>query len=285
MNAFRTRLLDNASNNVIIQGAYSANANQDIAQLIFQNYDKDTSNIYNMGSITVRDHFGDTTNNGMGDILFKTSAEGSNLYERMRVAYDGKIGVGTSNPDKLFTVAGDAKVTGILTTSNVSMCNLYVSSNIGVGTSNPKTSLEVRGGSVLAKNFASVTKTTNSLSNLDIYVNWDAPTNSDKYFIILDATAEVANGAVSGFRRQRFAIRTFNAATSSPQIQATETAVAFGNIPAYSSLGITHVYSSTSNLLIRSTTNWNTAGDLHHSFNVTLALAPDTSNVNNVWLS
>lgn len=285
MQAFRTRLTDNASNNVIIQGAYSANPNADIAQLLFQNFDLDTNSMYNMGSITVRDHFGNSNNNGLGDILLKTSAEGSNLYERMRVLYDGKIGIGLSNPDKLLTVGGDARIAGTLTASNMTMSNLYVTSNLGVGTSNPKTTLEVRNGDILARNYASLTKTVNTLGNLDIRINWDAATSSDKYFIIVDTTSEIANGAISGFRKQRIAIRTFDSATSSPAIQASETAIAFGNIAAYQTMSVSGVYASPSNFTLRSSTTWNPGGDLHHSFTVTVALAPDTTAIDNIWLS
>jgi hypothetical protein len=282
---FKVRTLDNTSNLVLIQGAYSANSNVDIAQLILQNYDNDTAKFYNMGSITVRDHFGDSNNNGLGDLLFKTSEEGSNLYERMRITYDGKIGVGTANPDRDFVVQGDAKITGSLITSDMSLSNVFVTSNIAIGTSNPRTALEVRGGDILAKNFVSLTKTTNSLNALDINIHWNNPTSSNQYFILLETTSQVANGTLSGFRRQRLAIKTQDSDPTSPSLQAVESAVSFGNLAAYNTMNIVGVYSNANTFTLRSSNSWGAAGNLHHSFTVNLALGPDAPSVNNIYFS
>lgn len=282
---FKVRNLDNASNVVFVQGAYSANSNVDIAQLILQNYDNDTAKIYNMGSITVRDHFGDSNNNGLGDILFKTSDEGSNLYERVRITYDGKVGIGTSTPDTDFVVQGDAKITGSLLTADMSLSNVFVTSNIGIGTSNPRTSLEVRNGNILAKNFVSLTKTTNTLTPLNINIHWNNATSNNKYFIILDTTSEISNGTLSGFRKQRVAIRTLDSDPTSPSIQALETAVAFGNLAAYNTMSINGLYSNANTYTLQSSTSWNSGGDLHHSFTVNLALGPDIASVNNIYFS
>lgn len=282
---FKVRTLDNTSNLVLIQGAYSSNSNVDIAQLILQNYDHDTAKTYNMGSITVRDHFGDSNNNGLGDILFKTSEEGSNLYERVRITYDGKVGVGTSTPSKDFVVAGDALITGNLTASDMTLSNVVVTSNIAVGTSNPRTALEVRNGDILARNFASLTKTINTINALDINIHWNAPTASNQYFIILDTTSQVTNGTLSGFKRQRIAIKTLDSDPTSPSLQALETAVAFGNLAAYDTMNIVGVSSNANIYTLRSSNSWGTTGNLQHSFTVQLVQGPDNSNVNNIYFT
>lgn len=282
---FKVRNLDNTSNLVLIQGAYSSNSNADIAQLILQNYDNDTAKFYNMGSITVRDHFGDSNNNGLGDLLFKTSEEGSNLYERMRITYDGKIGIGTSTPTRDFVVNGDALVTGNLIASDVSLSNVIVTSNIGVGTSNPRTALEVRDGDILARNFVSLTKTTNNLNSLDINIHWDNPTASNQYFVLLDTTAQVTNGTLVGFRRQRIAIKTLDSDPTNPSVQAVESAVAFGNIAAYNTMNIVGVYSNANTYILRSSNSWSTSGNLQHSFTIELAQGPDTNDVNNIYFT
>lgn len=282
---FKVRTLDNTSNLVLVQGAYSANSNVDIAQVILQNYDNDTAKFYNMGSITVRDHFGDSNNNGLGDLLFKTSAEGSNLYERMRITYDGKIGIGTSVPDKDFVVQGDARITGNLIASDMSLSNVIVTSNIGVGTSNPRTALEVRDGDILARNYVSLTKTTNDLNALDINIHWDNPTGSNQYFVVLDTTSQVTNGTVVGFRRQRLALKTLDSDPTNPSIQALESAVAFGNIAVYNTMNIVGIYSNANTYTLRSSNSWTSSGDLQHTFTVQLAQGPDTNAVNNIYFS
>ena len=88
MFTFRKLDLDDRSNALHIQGSMSRSNEKDIAMLVFQNYDQDTDNTYDMAAICMRDQYG-TTTDGSGELLFKTNPDGSNLTERMRVEYDG----------------------------------------------------------------------------------------------------------------------------------------------------------------------------------------------------
>jgi len=50
---------------------------------------------------------------GNGDMTFHTTTDaGATLPERMRITDDGKVGIGTVNPQQEFNVVGDANITG-----------------------------------------------------------------------------------------------------------------------------------------------------------------------------
>ena len=140
---FKTIFKDNANNNIIVQGARSKNVSSNIATLLFQNFDDDVDTVFNMGSIGVRDHFGNSACNGYGDLVFETGMgedvtntgngnENGNgngnggvksrkavntLYERARLTYDGRLGIGTTTPQHPLHVEGTAQCTHIETAS------------------------------------------------------------------------------------------------------------------------------------------------------------------------
>lgn len=129
---FRTFLQSNQENSIFIQGARNDDSVHPIASVVLQNYDLDTRKTYNMGALSVVDHFGDADSNGYGDLILRTTSDSSNLVERMRVQYDGRVFVGTTACNAtiaspaLFNVTGDALVTGALAATNVSLSNITV---------------------------------------------------------------------------------------------------------------------------------------------------------------
>lgn len=110
---------DNAQNTFTIQGAFAHNSNVDICKFVFQNFDADTNSRFNMAQISMRDQWGNASENGAGNLLFHTNPNGSNLVERMRVQYDGKVGIGCT-PNYMLDVNGSINASGF--------CNLLVDS-------------------------------------------------------------------------------------------------------------------------------------------------------------
>lgn len=325
MFTFKVLNSNNATNSLFIRGSKAEDKTNDIASIVFQNYDTDTSSVYKMAEISIRDEFGNASSNGLGNLLFKTNPSGdSNVTEQMRITYDGRLLIGISNvsgSEKL-TVNGTAGISGAISggqflssndTSNLpgfswisnpntgiykpeyntlalvtnsnERLRITADGNIAVNTLIPKERLEV-GGNVLATNVQKLTKTTNSSNDLEIQLNWQNAYSSNQYFIVLETYQEISNGLEQGVRYQKHTIKTFNAGnSSSPSIQAQQTAQVWGNTVPSGSLNITGVYTSPSNLIIRSSTNWNTEGTLHHSLCLNTVLVPETSNLGQVWLT
>lgn len=124
MSKFRVLDTDNKTNSIYIQGSRATDTNNDISSVIFQNYDNDTKMTYDMAAIAVRDHFGDTSNNGIGDLIIKTNANGSsNMNERMRITYQGDVLMNTIVPRGKLTVDGN-----IFTSCNM-IANVYLASS------------------------------------------------------------------------------------------------------------------------------------------------------------
>jgi hypothetical protein len=115
---FRTFLLSNQENSIFIQGARNNDALQPIASVVLQNYDFDSRKIYNMGALSVVDHFGNTIN-GFGDVIIRTSGDSSNLTERMRVMYNGNVMIGSGYSNARLNVDQDIYAVGY--------CNLLTS--------------------------------------------------------------------------------------------------------------------------------------------------------------
>jgi len=106
---FRVTVPDiNKENALHVQGSISQNSSKDIAGIMFQNFDTDTKTMHNMASISMRDHFGNATQNGYGDLLLKTTNPDVEnvLSERLRITYNGMVGIGTSNPINTLDVHG-----------------------------------------------------------------------------------------------------------------------------------------------------------------------------------
>jgi hypothetical protein len=121
---FRVTNKDGSDNAVIIQGARARSTSNNIASVVFQNYDDDTKVVYNMASIGVRDHFGSGESNGFGDLLLMTRNTSNALAEHFRLTYDGKVGLGASNPQYKLHVEGDVYVSNKIITNEI-QANIY----------------------------------------------------------------------------------------------------------------------------------------------------------------
>lgn len=136
---FRTLNKNNKTNTLYIQGARSDDPNSDIASMTFQNYDDDSKITYDMASVAMRDHVGGLTD-GVADLLFKTSGSNGLLTEKMRIAHNGFVGIGTNVPSQQLHVIGNVVVsdgmvadsitanTLVVNELDISHCNLYVDS-------------------------------------------------------------------------------------------------------------------------------------------------------------
>lgn len=109
---FKTFNKDFTSNNIYIQGSFSKDSNADIAGILFQNYDNDTSTVYNMCKIAMRDSFGSTTSNGVGDMAFYSSSGNNALSEVMRITHNKRIGILTPSPNFTLDVNGTVNAIG-----------------------------------------------------------------------------------------------------------------------------------------------------------------------------
>jgi len=113
---FRVNNKDNKPNAVYIQGARGDNHTDDIASLVFQNYDDTTKSNYNMASVSMMNPIGD----GIGALVFKTNRDGgSNMSEGMRLDYTGNLGIGASNVPEKLTVVGNALISGAVSTTGI----------------------------------------------------------------------------------------------------------------------------------------------------------------------
>lgn len=92
------------------------------------------------------------------DFVFLTrtvSELGGTLTEKMRIKYDGKIGIGTNSPSYTFDVTGDINFTGTLYKNGSAYSSTpwtttgddiyYSTGNVGIGNSSPSYDLDVTG--------------------------------------------------------------------------------------------------------------------------------------------
>lgn len=136
---FKVTNKDNKGNAIYIQGAYSKSSTNDIAAITFQNYDEDTKSIYNIASISARDSFGTSNDNGKGELLFLTNTTGCNatgLTEKARITNQGSFCLGSNVPmsNSLFSVYGSSFFTSNVTVdqqlnvSNINATSGYIAS-------------------------------------------------------------------------------------------------------------------------------------------------------------
>ena len=109
-----------------------------------------------MSSEIVGIHRNPTYAGARGDLVFKTSdTQGSDPTEKMRIRYDGNVGIGTASPGYELDVVGDINFSGNLYQGGSlfgsspwteSSGNVYRSSgNVGIGQTNPTYNLHVAG--------------------------------------------------------------------------------------------------------------------------------------------
>ena len=122
---FRTSLKDGATASIVLQGARAKDNFDDIATILFQNYDNDDTTRYDMASIAMADAFGNATNNGCGELCFKTNQSGVGLVESMRLSHTGCLLLGSnliqhaqSNNQRLI-VDGDVVVQNMSVLGNI----------------------------------------------------------------------------------------------------------------------------------------------------------------------
>jgi len=86
----------------------------------------------------------EATGDSYGALAFSTREQiASGLLERMRIASNGKVGIGTTVPGQKLTVVGDVNVSGSL---NVSSGLNVISGNVGIGTTGPGEKLTILPG-------------------------------------------------------------------------------------------------------------------------------------------
>jgi len=151
MALFKVSTASDKENAMTIQGTCSHDTNKDIAGIILQNYDNDDHYYHNMAMLSMRDHYGDTTHNGYGDLLFKTNpgnGDPNQLVEQMRITYAGNVGIQTADPVNTLDVVG----------------------TIGSSILNPGTVLVCTGGNTITSSVISVDEL-NTLSGMTNNVN------------------------------------------------------------------------------------------------------------------
>lgn len=125
---FRTLNKNNTCNQVFIQGSRAQDSVDDIASIIFQNYDLDTNTTYDMAAVAMMDAYGDSSNNGMGSLVIKTNTDGLYPTEKVRIDNFGNVSIGTTQSLERLTINGgiSAPYANLQTLCNA---NIY-SSNI-----------------------------------------------------------------------------------------------------------------------------------------------------------
>jgi len=320
---FRFKTLDSNShtNYLYIQGARAEDTSNDIAGLVFQNYDHDTRKIYNMADISVIDHFGDANSNGIADVVFRTNPLGDSNHtlEMARLTYDGNFLIGTKTPYEKLTINGSTSISGQYLASNntsnqpsfswmndkstgifqpssnmigfstLSNERMRITStgNVAINTKQPKERLEVV-GNILATNVQKITKTADSLENLDIQLNWQYTYPGKKYNIILESYQQIGcDNSSNSSQAVRYQRHTINVSSSNPTILTQQNAQVWGDNDPLLTMSIRSIYSSPSNIILRSSTSWNgqNSSNIQHSYTLNTVLVPDTSNIGQVWLS
>jgi hypothetical protein len=242
---FRVRNLNGTSNSIYIQGSYAEDKTKDIAGITLANYDLDTSNYYNMAAMSMRDHYGDSSNNGYGDLLFLTNINGSNLTEKMRILYDGKVGIGTSNPTHKLDIAGDLNLTGNFLLNNqpiLNGSNLYVSGYFGVQTSNNVTPVDIAANTTFRSNIV-VYQGATFCNSESVFGTFMASNNANFYGPLIASNNTVLAGTLTSSNVANF----YGPLTASNSITFAGPFVASNSVTIYGELiasNIVYVYNT-----------------------------------------
>lgn len=125
---FKSLKKDNSTFDYQIYGSMSKASNVDISSISLGNYDDDTKLTYKLAQLAVRDNFGDSNNNGLGNLYIRTNRTGglntSNLTNAICCMYNGFVGINNDNPQYNLHVDGDIFCTRLIA-SNISnnTCN------------------------------------------------------------------------------------------------------------------------------------------------------------------
>ena len=84
----RTLQKNNAKAEYTIVGARAQSSNEDIAVIVLANYDDDTKLTYKMAEIAIRDQYGTSNENGIGNMMFRTGQT-----DRLTILHNGYIGI------------------------------------------------------------------------------------------------------------------------------------------------------------------------------------------------
>ena len=132
-----------------------------------------TSNTTKVGASILHERDGGGSE---GSLQFYTSGDGNSVTERMRIASDGKVGIGTASPTQKFHVSGDALIAGaaggtlLLGGSAAHTSKFVIGDNSGSGNGN----LVIEGGDgsdfiKIASNGNVGIKTTSPIGTLDVH--------------------------------------------------------------------------------------------------------------------
>lgn len=134
---FRVTNKDNKENQVIIQGARAQNSNEDVASILFQNYDDDTGQRYNLGEVAVRDAYGSADVNGVGSFIVRvTEQDRVNIDDKsLQLVHPSNVVISRDWPsDANSTLILDTanKTVNIATSTAQSQYALYVQGDVNV---------------------------------------------------------------------------------------------------------------------------------------------------------
>lgn len=92
---FRSKATDDSEYVISIQGSRARSTCSNISSILFRNFDNDSETVYDMAKIAVRDHYGNSNQNGFGDIVFETKRDDTtDLKHSMSVINSGQVVIG-----------------------------------------------------------------------------------------------------------------------------------------------------------------------------------------------
>ncbi len=233
---FRTTALDNKPNFLYVQGALAQKSNNDLAGLVLQNFDNDTKSTYNMASIVLQDHDGNSQQNGRGELIFKTSPGESILNEVVRITHAGFVGINTSNPIVNLHVRGSlyADVYCNLPLQSVSSNDSQYESlsNVVAGLSNSTSNLQTQ--------FVSLSNSTMSLSNSTSNLQTQFVSLSNSTVSLSNSTVSLSN-VVSSLSNSTSNLKTQFVSLSNSTVSLSNSTVSLSNV-------VSSLSNSTSNL-------------------------------------